>query len=420
MSEATVNEQVQKKRSNVTLPLGCCAYGSYSFGQSMYSFCIPYICTAFGISKAAAGLAASATLAGGALGGILSGILCDKYGRRKILITLLSFFAVCLACCGFTQNITQLAILRFFCGFCASGMAIPVQTMISESAPPEKRARYMSIQQSMYGVGSAVAALVIGPLVSALGWRRMFNVTILILAIAIWAYFKLPESEIFLERKRANVAADKRYVPFVVLFQNGMWKTTMLFFFITGLYNLQYMIVSTWFPTYLATPVAEGGAGISLTTSSLYMFGSYLCSFIGYMTAGRLSDKLGRRKTLWLYFIMGGLMPPLEVWAARVSIPLYFVFNLGFGFFNVAGAACIYPIATETFPTQMRSTALGFIIQLPMLIISFFVSALVVWFNNDLGLMISCAGLISIITVALVFFVKEHRGINLNEVTGNT
>ncbi|MBC8824491.1 MFS transporter, partial [Escherichia coli] len=49
----------------------------------MFSLVIPVLLTTWGIGKGQAGLIGGATLVAGALGGLLAGMIADRYGRVR-------------------------------------------------------------------------------------------------------------------------------------------------------------------------------------------------------------------------------------------------------------------------------------------------------------------------------------------------
>ena len=78
----------------------------------VYSFVIPTLIAAWGMSKTEAGFITSATVVSSAFGGWLAGILADRYGRVRILQLTILWFAVFTFLCGFTNSFQQLLVVQ--------------------------------------------------------------------------------------------------------------------------------------------------------------------------------------------------------------------------------------------------------------------------------------------------------------------
>jgi hypothetical protein len=110
-----------------------------SFDVMLYALVLASIMSDLRIPKETAGLLGSATLLASAAGGIIFGIVADRYGRTRALIGSVLIYSVFTAACGFAQSATQLAIFRILLGIgmggeWASGAAL-VSENVGASAP---------------------------------------------------------------------------------------------------------------------------------------------------------------------------------------------------------------------------------------------------------------------------------------------
>src|SRR5688572_27210222 len=87
----------------------------------MFAIVLGEIIRHFGISNATAGFLNSLTLVSSAVGGILFGLLADRYGRTKSMMASILVYSIFTALCGFSQTVTQLAIFRLFLGLGIGG-----------------------------------------------------------------------------------------------------------------------------------------------------------------------------------------------------------------------------------------------------------------------------------------------------------
>ena len=95
-----------------TLTAAFAGYGVDAFDYMIYTFLIPTLITAWGMSKVEAGYIATGALITSAIGGWAAGVLADRYGRVRILQLTVLWFAAFTFISGFTQNYEQLFFTR--------------------------------------------------------------------------------------------------------------------------------------------------------------------------------------------------------------------------------------------------------------------------------------------------------------------
>ena len=102
----------------------------------------------------------------------------------------------------------------------------------------------------------------------------------------------------------------------------------------------------------------EGGRGLSLFNTTVWLLVMGGGKFLGYALFGFLADRFGRRRCYVTYLLVAALLVPLygyvhAPWQLLVLGP--FVAFFGTGFFSGYSA-----LAAELFPTEIRATAMGF------------------------------------------------------------
>ena len=105
------------------------------------------------MSKATAGVLGSVTLVASAVGGIIFGVVADRYGRTRALIGSILIYSVFTAACGFAQTIVQLAVFRIFLGLGMGGEWASGAALVSETWPAEHRGKALGFMQSAWAVG---------------------------------------------------------------------------------------------------------------------------------------------------------------------------------------------------------------------------------------------------------------------------
>lgn len=158
------------------------------------SFAMTMIISEFNIDFATGGLISSITNIGMLLGGIIFGILADKFGRVKVFANTVLLFAIGTALTGLAANIEQVYIFRFIAGLGAGGEYGIGMALVAEAWPKNKQGRassYVSVG-AQYGV--ILAALLSAVILPFLGWRALFFVGVVPVIFAVIVRKNLEES----------------------------------------------------------------------------------------------------------------------------------------------------------------------------------------------------------------------------------
>lgn len=156
---------------------------------------LPKIADDFGASMAGLQWTVNAyalTLAGLIL---LGGALGDRYGRRRVFIIGVVWFALASALCGAAQDISMLIAARALQGVGGALLTPGSLAIIQASFAPQDRARAVGAWSGLGGVAGAIGPFLGGWLVEFAGWRWVFllNVPLAVLVIAV-AVKHVPET----------------------------------------------------------------------------------------------------------------------------------------------------------------------------------------------------------------------------------
>src|SRR5438128_5179049 len=173
-----------------------------SFDAMLYALVLAHIMRDLGMSKGTAGLLNSLTLLASGIGGVSFGFIADRIGRKRALMLSILTYSVCSFASGLATSVAMLAAFRFILGLGMGGEWNTGATLVAEIWPTELRAKAISIVQSSWAIGYALAALVAGIVLHYGSWRMVFFVGILPALVILWIRKDVPESEMWLERHR--------------------------------------------------------------------------------------------------------------------------------------------------------------------------------------------------------------------------
>jgi MFS family permease len=151
----------------------------------------------------------SLTLVGMTIGGLVTGFLGDRFGRRfTYQFNLLVFGRLASLAAAFAQDMTQLIVCRFVQGLGLGAEIVVGYSTLTEFVPPKSRGRWLAFMSFLVVTGFPVTALLGYLVIPAFGWRPMFVVSG-VGALVVWYLRKrLPESPRWLESKGWTAEAE--------------------------------------------------------------------------------------------------------------------------------------------------------------------------------------------------------------------
>ncbi|MBO0913011.1 sialate:H+ symport family MFS transporter [Streptomyces laculatispora] len=356
----------------------------------------------FGLSTVQAASLISGAFITRWLGGAVLGAIGDRYGRKLSMVLSILLYSVGTFACGFAWNYHSLFAARLAIGMGMAGEYSASATYVMESWPAALRSRASGFLISGFSVGSVLAAQVYNWVVPSLGWRWMFYLGLVPIAIALWMRRALPEAEewtesvaekgvrphpfgpLFVTRGRATantVLVVVATVSLFLVFTPGGAGMVPVLSVIAGLSLAAFavqlggkrgwvlylsMIVTLFFaflyswpiqallPTYLKTDL---GYSTDQVTDVLYFAG--FGTMAGCWAAGFLGDRIGAKKAYALT-LLASLAFIYPVFAVQNNLLLLgiLLFLLQATSFGISGLLPRY--IGGHFPTASRGAALGF------------------------------------------------------------
>jgi len=126
---------------------------------------------------------------------LLGGSFGDRYGRRRMFVVGVVWFAVASAACALAPTPLTLIVARALQGVGGALLTPGSLAMIQASFAPADRARAIGIWSGLAGVTTAIGPFVGGWLVDAASWRYVFWINVpLALLVAVIAVRHVPET----------------------------------------------------------------------------------------------------------------------------------------------------------------------------------------------------------------------------------
>lgn len=305
--------------------------------------------------------ALSANAFGAAVGALIGGYLCDKYGRKFIytydlLVYMLGVFLIAIS-----VNFPMLLAGTIITGI-AVGAGVPASwTYIAEEAPHSKRAAHVGTAQLAWSTGPMITfllAVLLAPL-GLLGSRMIF-LHLFVIAFITW-YIRqgLSESSIWKEEKeKQNVESAKSATGNMKELLSLKVNREALFLLI-GIYlfwNLTAGAMGYFMPYIYQNVGGLTGEQANLLQAFLWA----LTVITTYAVFMKLGDKYSRKFLFGLGAVMGVAAWIILVytgmnWFSLIAFVILWGSAAGFG------AQAFYGLwASELFPTKYRAGAQGF------------------------------------------------------------
>jgi MFS family permease len=322
-----------------------------AFDLMIYATAMPVLIKLWSMTNQEAGLLATAALVSSALGGWISGMLCDRIGRIRVLQICILWFACFTAISGLTNSPNQLLAVRTLQGIGFGGEWAAGAVLLGEIINPKHRGKALGFVQGGFQWGYGLAVILSTFLFSIMtqqdGWRWLFFSGAIPALLIFYVRRFVPESQVFEKAKGEPMNP-------MAIFSPRILKTTIL----TSLLCLGItggaLALTIWLPTFLRTT-----RGLSVSNSGGFLLVYILGAIIGNILSGYLGDAIGRRKN-FLVFAICSFATVLLFTYLPISDQVLLVLQFPLGFFTQGIFGCIGPFLSEQFPTQIRATGQGF------------------------------------------------------------
>lgn len=306
------------RRANLAMFVG--GFATFALVYSTQPL-LPLLADEFGVSAASASLSVSATTAGLALMLIPGSVLADRLGRQQVMKLALAIAAVLALATAFAPDFMTLLVLRALLGAVIAGLPAAAMAYIGEEVATNAQARAMGLYIAGNALGGMSGRFVAALLTDLGSWRvalAVIGVFGLVATVVFWR--RLPDSRHF-QPRAATPARILRDTVAIYRDPGLPWLFLVAFLAMgafVGLYNfLGFRLLES---PYLLGQTAIGAIFL------LYLVGTGASAL-----SGRLADRHGRQRVMWMMVaVMGAglaltLGEPLWLIVAGVG-----VFTFGF------------------------------------------------------------------------------------------
>ncbi|VWC51106.1 MFS transporter [Burkholderia lata] len=325
----------------------------------MFSLVIPALLTTWGIGKGQAGLIGGATLVAGALGGLLAGVIADRYGRVRALQITVCWFSLFTFLSAFAQNFEQLLVLKALQGLGFGGEWTAGAVLLAETVGARHRGKAMGIVQSAWGFGWGAAVLlymlVFAWLPAEWAWRVLFAIGALPALLVLYIRRAIPEPPRAAPvdaLAQATTSADDG--PTIGIFDRSVVRATVVGGLIGVGAHGGYHAITIWLPTYLKTE-----RHLSVLGTGAYLAVVIVAFICGCFLSAYLQDRIGRRRNVMLFAACCAVMVNLYVFLPLNDVAMLL---LGFplGLFSAGIPATLGTLFNELYPRNVRGRGVGF------------------------------------------------------------
>jgi AAHS family 4-hydroxybenzoate transporter-like MFS transporter len=373
------------------------------------------------------------------LGALVFGPVGDRCGRKPVILASVLIIGVATLSTSLVQGFPALLFVRFLVGIGAGGVMPNIVALTSEYAPQRFRARLVTIMFAGISAGTILAGLVT-QMTEGFGWRGVFYVGgALPFSLLPLLAAALPESIRYMigrgvepERPLAvirRIDPTNPYpagtvcvlsgevrgagMPVIRLFQDGRALATPVLWAVFFCNLLVWFFLMNWLPSVLQR--AEFPRSFAIV-ATIILYGGGIA---GGMLLGRLVDRKMSYGMLTLAYCAAAICTGGVAFATTFLPAALLPMVFGAGFFVGGCQYCIVALAANLYPTDLRSTGLGWALGVGRVgaIIGPVLGGALIGLQWSLGQLFLVATA-PVLLAALAALVLDRSGRNLGRVPG--
>jgi MFS transporter, AAHS family, benzoate transport protein len=325
----------------------------------IYGNVAPALAAEWGLVPGDIGRIGAVALVGMLIGALVAGTLSDRLGRRKIVLTSLTWFSAAMAVCALAPTAQVFEIARFAGGIGLGALFPTVTALVTEVSPAGKKAVNYSLTLFGYMAGGILAGVLALLLLEPLGWRSLFWVGALPVLMLPLAWKLVPESQAWQQARAQKPSASgqepatrsEKLPTLGSLFAKGQKRNTLLAWILLFCTLLLTYGMVNWLPSIMV------GMGYEIRSALLLSLTLNAGAALGAYLAARASDKLTPKPVVITMFLIGAVaVSTLTVVPAGLGI---YAVMLAAGCGTIGTQVLVNVLVSSLYSDRIRGTGLG-------------------------------------------------------------
>lgn len=341
-------------------------YFYYCYNFSMLSIFGPILRNVYGFTTTNLTFLFSVQSWGLLVGTLITGMCCNKFGKKYVLIGLGITYTSCTLLHIICPSVYAAWVIGRFVGGCALGGVFGTSVgLIVDMFPANWRGRLTAIASSLFALAGVLLGWIAGAWLDKNWMVVMWSGIIPAWCGVVLVYFLVPSDlELTQIRNKKALLETSEKVGYRSMLKGKYLFIALLCMIMSGMNFSGYSGFSTFVPLYLQNDLGMSAAGWSHLVA-IENFGH----FLGFLVFGWIGDCFGRKKDIIGMFLCAAMIPAymiLKVENIMAFMTVAFLFGFGCGYSGTWGA-----YYTELFPDRFRAISSGFCLNMGRLISSF-------------------------------------------------
>ena len=223
---------------------------------------------------------------------LITGILADRFGLKSVILLAGVFLGIGVSGYSFFNSALLLSGSLFIVGMGLGSLELGPNAIIV-SLHHERKGLFLNLMSVLHGLGSLVAPLFAGWLLSlSISWRVIYRWDLLLVALfmIIFLFLRFPKAE-----EKSQI--DFRHIPQIA------FKGQLLWFYIAiAFYVAAEIGMASWLVTFL-----QEIRGVSVTASSQALSLFFAMIMVGRLVGGFFVHRIGYLRSI-LFMTIGGIL----------------------------------------------------------------------------------------------------------------
>jgi MFS family permease len=318
--------------------------------------------------KEYAGLATMIFMIGWATGGLVFGIVGDRFGRAKTMLITILIYSAFTGLSALSQGVWDFMLYRFLTGLGVGGEFAVGVSLVAEVMPDRARPHALGLLQALSGIGNISAALIsmyLGHLAARgainSAWRTMFVIGVLPSLLTVLVMRRLKEPERW-QVLAAQGKSKQKLGSLAELFGDPRWRRHA----IVGMILAASGVIGLWGIGFFSSELIRFAFGQTIKQEGEMTFWVGITSLLlnigavlGIYSFSVVTHLTGRKPAFAVAFTLAMISTAYTFWFLKSFSDVFWMIPImGFCQLSLFGGYAIY--FPELFPTRLRSTGISF------------------------------------------------------------